>query len=56
MTFSILDRSARSMLKSWGDEDLNLFQKTVFGTVNTFGVFRPWRPYVAEMTKEAHNS
>lgn len=53
MSFSILERSFKTFFKSAGDEDLSLAEGIIFGSVDSFGVFRPFRPVVKELRKEA---
>ena len=36
-----------------GDDDLNIAEGVLFGTVDSFGVLRPFRPWIKDLRAEA---
>ena len=52
-SFSILERAYKSFWKSAGDDDLNIAEGVLFGTVDSFGVLRPFRPWIKDLRTEA---
>ena len=52
-SFNILQTTARNFLRAAGDDDLNIAEAALSGTVNSVGMFKPLRPAVRKLTEES---
>lgn len=51
-SFNIIQSTARNFFRAAGDDNLNIAEAALSGTVNSVGMFRWARPYVENMLED----